>query len=60
MALGDDKFSKPEGKFYRDKNGSLREREDIEVPEGKLFWWTTFLHLLTGKINKFENKLGSN
>ena len=37
MALGDDKFSKPEGKFYRDKNGSLREREEIEVPEGKFF-----------------------
>merc|ERR1711971_1349596 len=33
MALGDDKFSKPEGKFYWDKNGSLREREEIEVPE---------------------------
>ena len=45
MALGDDKFSKPEGKFYRDKNGSLREREEIEVPEGKLFWQTTFLHI---------------
>jgi hypothetical protein len=35
MALGDDSFSKPEGKFYRDKNGSLREREDTSVAEGK-------------------------
>merc|ERR1712172_97803 len=56
MALGDDKFSKPEGKFYRDKNGSLREREEIEVPEDESAVSSLFASVEKKKVHRSDQE----
>jgi len=57
MALGDDKFSKPEGKFYRDKNGSLREREEIEVPEDESAVSSLFASVEKKKVHRSDQEI---
>ena len=47
MALGDDKFSKPEGKFYRDKNGNSK---------GFSFLEALIFHQLTQKMSASEKE----